>query len=261
MDRGVLREAARLSGLHQPYVLALIVKTEGSTPRKNGGSMLLRPDGSFSGTVGGARLEEEVKGCMQTALKDRKGGLHHFELRGWKPGGLPSRCGGSVEVAVEFVEEGPNVLIWGAGHTGLALARALALLSYDHSIADDRAEYLTRERFPQARNLWKLSPAQLSEKVVGGEERFSHVYLLGYDAKKDEDLLGALLPDYPGHIGLIASKVKRQVTFRALEKRGLSRERLRRVRSPVGLPIGAESPEEIAVSIAAEIVRDLNEDS
>ncbi len=256
MDRGLLREATRLSDLHAPYALALIVGTEGSVPRERGGGMLLRSDGTFLGTVGGARLEEEVKAGLRKAFTEREGALRHYELRGWKAGGVPSRCGGSVDVAFEYVGGGPNVLIWGAGHVGRALGRALSLLEYDHTVADDRPEFLTRDRFPSARDLWAIEPANLSSRVRNEGHRFSHAYVLGYDCEKDEEVLTGLLGTVDGPIGLIASRTKRGLTLKALRKRGIEPQQLARIRSPVGLPIGAETPEEIALSIAAEVVRD-----
>ncbi len=257
MDRRVLKEAARLADLHDPYVLALIVATEGSAPRRHGGTMLLRSDGTFLGTVGGAQFEEEVKKEMASTLQSHRGALRHFELRGWKPGALPSRCGGSVDVAFQYMPGGPNILVWGAGHTGLALCHVLAELGYDHSIADDRPKLVTQDRFPGAKNRWVVGADELPSRVAKEGARFSHVYLLGYDAAKDEEVLAGLLPGFSGPIGLIASRTKRGLTMKSLEKRGFSRKQLAPIRSPVGIPIGADSPEEIAISIAAEIIRDV----
>ncbi len=257
MDRAVLREAARLSELHHPYALALLVDAEGSTPRGQGASMLAREDGTLLGTVGGAALEERVKELLATALREHRGSLRTFELRGWKKGAVPSRCGGSVTIAVRYVEGGPNVLIWGAGHTGMALSRVLTAVGYDHTVADDRPGFALPERFPGAHACWSLDHSELAPRLLQSAERFSHAYLLGYDAEKDEDLLASLLPAFPGHVGLIASRTKRGLTLRSLARRGLSKVALQRLRSPVGIEIGAETPEEIAVSITAEVIRDV----
>lgn len=260
MDRKVLKEALALTEAHQPFVLATVVDYHGSVPGKRGVTMLVREDGSIVGTVGGAGLEEKVRFLARQALRHRAGGLHRFDLTAWKPGGLDSRCGGSVDVALEYVPARPNLLLWGGGHVALALSRQLSLLDYDYSIADDRPDFTTAERFPGARHRWTVAPGGLPEALAGSGERFSHAYLLGYDAKKDEEVAFRLLSSFEGHVGLIASRTKREITLRGLRARGLSEGQLSRLRSPVGVPLGAETPEEIAVSIMAEVIQDVHAD-
>lgn len=258
MERKVLEEALRLATAHQPYVLATVVDCHGSVPGKKGATLLLREDGSFVGTVGGASLEEKVKFFARQALRRHEGGLHRFDLMAWKPGGLESICGGSVDIAVQYVAPRPYVLFWGGGHVALALARQLHLLDFDYAVADDRAEFVTEERFPHARHRWLVDAKDLLAKVEGSHERFTHVYLLGYDARKDQEAAFRLLPTFPGKVGLIGSRTKRELTRKALAARGLSEGVLDRLRSPIGVPMGAETPEEIAVSIAGEIIQDLH---
>jgi len=221
--------------------------------------MIVRADGSTMGTVGGAQLEEEVKALALRALETRLGDLHHFDLQAWKPGGLASLCGGSVEVAVEYVAARPNLLLWGGGHVSHALAQLLPTLEYDFSIADDRPEWVAVERFPTAERRAVVPPEKLFD--VFDPPTFTHLYLLGYDAAKDLEVLATALERFPNAIGLIASASKREHMFATLRGRGVSREALARVRSPVGLAIGAESPAEIAVAIVAEIVRELHPSS
>ena len=225
-------------------------------PGKTGASMLVRADGSTVGTVGGAALEERVKELARAAFEDHLGGLHHFDLAAWKEGGLPSLCGGSVDIALEYTPARPNLLLWGGGHVARALAALLPTLEYDHSVADDRAEWIGADRFPNAERREVVDPDRLWE--VFDPSSFTHLYLLGYDAAKDLEVLARALDRFPNTIGLIASASKREHLFAALRARGVRRESLARVRSPVGLPIGAESPEEIAVSIVAEIVASMH---
>lgn len=252
MDRRQTREALRLLESHQPFVRAVVVQTTGSVPGKLGASMLVRSDGSTVGTIGGAALEEQVRTLAQAALAHRAGGLHHFDLAAWKEGGLPSLCGGSVDIAVEYVPARPNLLLWGGGHVAHALAALLPTLEYDYSVADDREEWVGADRFPSAERREVVAPDRLWE--VFEPSTFTHLYLLGYDAAKDLEVLASALERFPNAIGLIASAAKREHMFASLRARGVRRTVLDRVRSPVGVPIGAESPEEIAVSIVAEIV-------
>ena len=259
MDRKLLRESLRLLDAHQPFVRASVVDSEGSVPGKIGAAMIVRADGSTVGTVGGAALEEEVKRLAAVALDRHEGGLHHFDLAAWKPSGLPSLCGGSVEIAVEYVAARPNLLLWGGGHVAYALASILPTLEYDYSVADDRPEWVTVDRFPTAERREVVAPGDLFERF--DPTAFTHLYLLGYDALKDLEVLARALDRFPNSIGLISSASKREHMFAQLRERGVPRAALARVRTPVGLPIGAESPAEIAVSIVAEIVREMHPDS
>ena len=256
MDRAQLREALRLLSAHQPFVRAVVVDNRGSVPGKRGASMLVRADGTTLGTVGGAALEEEVKELARGVFRSRIGGLHHFDLAAWRTGGLPSLCGGSVEIAVEYVGARPNLLLWGGGHVAQALAALLPALDYDHSVADDRPEWVGADRFPAAERREVVEPARLWEAF--DPTSFTHLYLLGYDAKKDLEVLAGAIERFPNSIGLIASAAKRGHMFAALRARGVSPEAIARVRSPVGLAIGAESPAEIAISIVGEIVAEMH---
>jgi xanthine dehydrogenase accessory factor len=252
MDRRLTRRALELLDAHQEFVRATVVKTVGSVPGKLGASMLVTASGEAFGTVGGAALEEQVKARAAQALRDRKGELLHFDLQAWKPGGLPSLCGGSVDISLEYVPARPNLLLWGGGHVAHSLATILPTLEYDYSVADDRPEWVGAERFPDAERREVVDPGQLWERFV--PERYTHLYVLGYDAKKDTDVLEDSVRRFPNSIGLIASAAKRTHIFAELRRRGLADDQLARIRSPIGLAIGAESPPEIAVSVVAEIV-------
>jgi xanthine dehydrogenase accessory factor len=146
----------------------------------------------------------------------------------------------------------PHVLIAGGGHCGLEIAKLCDQLGYLHSVLDDRAEYASGERFPNARRALQAMP----EEFFAREDLspFSHVVLVGWSHKIDTDLLFHLVRKFPGWIGLISSKTKKLEMFRRLKARGVAETALTRVVAPVGLPIGAETPAEIAVSILAQII-------
>jgi xanthine dehydrogenase accessory factor len=256
MDRRITREALRLLDAHRAFVRATVVRAVGSVPGKVGATMLVEADGRCVGTVGGAALEEHVKEVARTTFTTRRGDLLHFDLQSWKDGGLPSLCGGSVDVAIEFVPARPNVLLWGGGHVAHALAELLPGLEYDFSVADDRAEWVGADRFPLAERREVVAPEHVWD--VFDPVAYTHLYLLGYDAFKDLALLADSIDRFPNAIGLIASAAKREHMYARLRDRGVSRDALARIRSPVGLAIGAESPAEIAVSIVAEIVQGMH---
>jgi xanthine dehydrogenase accessory factor len=255
MNRRLAREIVRLMDLHVPFVRATVVKATGSVPGKVGAMMILRPDGTFLGTIGGAGLEEKVKEHARSALATRHGDLFHFDLQAWKPGGLPSLCGGSVDIAVEYVPARPNLLLWGGGHVAHAIADLLPALEYDYSVADDRPEWVTSERFPEADRREVVTAEEIWSVFDPAE--FSHLYLLGYDAKKDLELLARSVDQFPGYIGLISSAPKRAHMFAELRRRGVAPAAIGRVHAPIGLAIGAESPAEIGVAVIAEIIRSL----
>jgi xanthine dehydrogenase accessory factor len=256
MDRRLTREALRLLDRHEPFVRATVVRTRGSVPGKLGASMIVRRDGSTVGTVGGAALEETVKARAAEVFVSGRGDLHHFDLQTWREGGLPSLCGGSVDIALEFAAARPRVLLWGAGHVAHAIAGLLPTLEYDYCVADDRAEWLGVDRFPDAERRETIPPAELWTTFE--PDGFTHLYVLGYDAAKDAEVLYRSLESFPNYIGLISSASKRTHLFAGLRARGVTDVALARVRAPIGLPIGAETPAEIAVSVVAEIVQSMH---
>jgi len=250
--RAVQQKILQLIEEGRAFAVATVAETRGSVPGKQGAKMIFLPDGTQFGTVGGAGLEQKVKGLCRKALEDRKGGLASFDLMYYKEGALDSLCGGSVKVLVEYMAPVPHLLIAGGGHCGLEIAKLCDQLGYHHSVLDDRAEYASRERFPNAKRAAQAMP----EEFLAKEDlsAYSHVVLVGWSHKIDTDLLFHLVQKFPRWIGLISSKTKKLEMFRRLKARGIPEAELGRVVAPVGLPIGAETPAEIAVSILAQII-------
>lgn len=257
MSRRILREAVRLLGRRIPFALCTIVQTKGSVPGKLGSRMLVFEDGRFDGTVGGAGLEESVKKLAREALRTGKTGVHHFDLALQRPGALPSLCGGLVEVHIEPMLPRPHLLLLGGGHVAFEVAQLCPRLEFELSVVDDRAEYASRERFPEARGLWVATP---NDWFAGADlAPYSHVLIMGYDQLLDTDAFYHCLTKFPGWIGVISSNSKVKEFTKRMVERGLPAEAVERVEWPVGLPIGAESPAEIAISIMASIVRDFKQ--
>ena len=250
--RAVQQKILQLIDEGRAFAVATVADTRGSVPGKRGAKMVFLPDGTQFGTVGGAGLEQKVKALCRKALEEKKGGLTSFDLMYYKEGALDSLCGGSVQILVEYMAPVPHVLIAGGGHCGLEIAKLCDQLGYLHSVLDDRAEYASGERFPNARRTVQAMP----EEFFAREDLspFSHVVLVGWSHKIDTDLLFHLVQKYPGWIGLISSKTKKLEMFRRLKARGIDEASLARVVAPVGVPIGAETPPEIAVSILAQII-------
>ena len=251
--RALQQKILELIEAGQPFATVTVAKAAGSVPGKQGSKMLVLPDGRQFGTIGGAGLEEKVKGLARQALESGKGGIHKFDLMYYKEGALDSLCGGSVEVMIEIYKPVPHLLIAGGGHCGLEVAKLCDQLGYFYSVVDDRPEYASKERFPHARHHFVAKP----EELFTGQDLspYTHVVVLGYSHRIDTDLLFGLVQKYSGWIGVIGSKSKKLEMFRRLKARGVTDEQLARVEVPVGLQIGAESPAEIAVSILGSIIR------
>lgn len=253
--RMLLREMLSLADRRRPFAVCTVVQADGSVPGKLGATMILTPDGATRGTVGGAGLEEKVKTLALQSLRTGKGGLHHFDLARWKGGGLNSVCGGSVDVSILVHRPLPHLLLYGGGHCGKALADIAATLDWDATVVDAREEYANAERFPQAVETIAADPAAWTRTAA--LDAYSHAYLLGHSWEADAATLAALVPRFDGHIGVIGSEAKRRSMFDAVRERGVPADRLARVVCPIGAPIGAESPEEIAVAVAAEVISTL----
>jgi xanthine dehydrogenase accessory factor len=252
VSRKILRRAAELADAGRPFALCTVVNARGSVPGKVGAKMIVERDGTPFGTVGGAGLEEKTKALARKCLADGKGGTFKFDLAYYRPGALDSLCGGSVEVLVEYMGAVPHVLICGGGHVGLEVARLCDQLEYVYSVLDDRAEFAGEDRFPRARQRHVATPESFFPTADLSD--FSHVIILGYSHRVDTDILFYLCQRFPGFIGLICSRLKRKEMFARVKERGVTDAELARVEAPLGVPIGGETPAEIAVSILGGII-------
>jgi xanthine dehydrogenase accessory factor len=252
MMRTVQRKILELLDEGRAFAVATVAVSRGSVPGKQGSKMIFLPDGTQFGTVGGAGLEQKVKALCQRALEEKKGGLFPFDLMYYKEGALDSLCGGNVQILVEYMAPIPHILIAGGGHCGHEVAKLCDQLGYFHSVLDDRAQYASAVRFPTAKRTVQATPEEFFAKE--DLSAYSHVLLVGWSHKIDTDLLFHLVQKFPRWIGLISSRTKKLEMFRRLKARGIAEPALGRVVAPVGLPIGAESPAEIAVSILGQII-------
>lgn len=244
----------RLLAGRERGALCTVVKTEGSVPGKLGAKMLVFPDGSQLGTVGGAGFEEQVRAWALEAIRTRQGGTRRFVLSKWAPGGLNSLCGGIVEVYVEVLTPPPHLLICGGGHVGQALAQQCDLLGWRYAVLDDRPEYRSAALFPSATaRIAVTADDPLPEGVDLAP--YSDIFVLGYSWEVDAALLARLLTRTEAYLGLIGSRTKAAALRKELEERGTPPEAIARMVCPIGLMIGAESPAEIALAVAAEVLQ------
>jgi len=242
---------SELEQTHQPAALCIVVKTSGSTPRHITSKMLVYPDGHILGTVGGGELENRVRKEALASLQDGQPRLLSYNMTD------PSRgdagvCGGQVEVFVEPILPAPIVVVLGAGHVGKAVAHLAKWLGFRVALSDDRPEFCTRESNPDADEFYPLPMAELPLHL--NITRQTALVLTTRGNNMDIAGLPALLESQAGYIGVIGSRKRWMETVKKLNEIGISDEQLKRVHSPIGLGIGAETPEEIAVSIMAEVL-------
>ena len=241
-------------------ILAEILETEGSAPRHAGARMLLAPDGTFSGTVGGGAAEYRVQQDMKS-LPSTFEPLEKTYSLGGEGEATGAICGGSVRIrfrpvdaleAAALLEKLPNpprVLLYGAGHVGKALADALHLLDIPVTVTDGREALLTPERFPFAGRL--ISPPESAPMTPRPED---FIVIMTHDHRFDYALLRRAMETDAGYIGVMASRKKAESFRRRLEEDGFTPGHIRRLHCPIGLAIGAETPAEIAFSITGEII-------
>ena len=319
----------------KPLIRALVVQSSGSVPRSAGAAMLVWPDGSISGTVGGGLVEAASRKAALESLESKRGRECDFDLTGQDAAKLGMICGGKVQVLLDYVrpdgadlqlmqnaqkalaqrqpmlmlseldgqggvlsrnllpaqESGPaeallgpelspelqngatlpyvvsggarRVLVepimpapmlylMGAGHVAQATAHMAALVGFSVVVLDDREEFVNRERFPQAHDLRVIPDYHQGLPKNMGPDDYVVITTRGH--LHDQEALAQALAAEPGYLGMIGSRRKRETIYANLSSAGVERERLERVFSPIGLAIGADTPEEIAVSITAQLI-------
>lgn len=235
---------------HRPAALATVVKTRGSSPRSAGAKMLVFPDGTIVGTVGGGVVEERVRATAAEVLRDRTPRYVQIgveERRDAQP------CGGEMDIFVEPLLTAPTLVLVGAGHVGAAVAQLAQFLGFRIVVLDDRPDFVSEENFPCADERISGDPVMRLSEIQTTPDTF--IVLATRTHALDPALLGAIVGKPAAYIGMLGSERRAQVAVEALKKGGISEEALARLHAPVGIEIGAETPQEIAVSIMAEIIQ------
>lgn len=242
---------AELEKKRQPAALCTVVRASGSTPRHATSKMLVHPDGRIQGTVGGGELENRVIAEALQALADGKPRLLEYSLAEPARGDV-GVCGGQVEVFVEPIFPPPTLVVVGGGHVGKAVAHLAKWLGFHVAVSDDRPEFCTPEANPDADEFHPVPLAELPQHLSITPQ--TYLVLTTRGVSVDVPGLPALLETPAAYIGVIGSRKRWATTVKQLQEQGLPQEQLARVHSPMGIGIGAETPEEIAVSILAEVL-------
>ncbi|NLD38923.1 MAG: xanthine dehydrogenase [Desulfatiglans sp.] len=231
--------------------LATVVSTKGSTPRSSGAKMLVKGDGSITGSIGGGCLEADVWQVCMDVIKEQKPKLLEFDLTGREENASGLICGGIIEVFVDPVISTPTVFIFGAGHIGFAVSKIAKIAGFRIVVIDDRPNYANKERFPDADEFVIDDIAQAVQSL--SINRVSYVVIACRGHLEDQEVLEQALKTDAAYIGMIGSKKKVKTIFGSMKEKGFTQASLDRVSAPIGVSIAAETPEDIAVSIVAEM--------
>ncbi len=230
-----------------------IVSSNGSTPQRVGAKMLVFGDGRIVGTVGGGCYEHDAIGVAKQVLASRKARTVKYDLNDDFAEETGLVCGGQMEVFIEPIEASPSVYIFGAGHVGYYLGRLIHEAGFGVHVIDDRAAFANAERFPKAASIVVDDiPQWLARTAIPPT---SYVVIVTRGHRNDLDVLREIAPRELRYIGLIGSRAKVARLYDAVVAEGrIAPEQLERIHAPIGLDIGAVTPQEIAVSIAAELI-------
>jgi xanthine dehydrogenase accessory factor len=236
---------------HESFALVTLVEITGSAPQEVGARMLVRPDGSIEGTVGGGALEFHLVAQAKEALNDGRPRLLSIHLKD----DVGMCCGGAVKAFVEPVQTATPLVIFGCGHVCRTLAPLVSRLGFALTVVDDRPEWADPAAFPENTRVLCQDIGSVCQEITRSGEPFVLAMTRGHSF--DFEILRTLVDKGLPYLGIMASKSKaRTFCKRLVDEHGVDPALLDRVAMPVGLPIGSQTPEEIAVSIAAQLIQE-----
>ncbi len=252
MNREVFAAIAEALERGETAALVTIVSARGSTPQRVGAKMLVFADGRTIGTIGGGCYESDAFSKARDAITARKPQLVHYELSDDFAQETGLICGGQMDVYIEPIEPSPELYIIGGGHVGYHLARLAHEVGFRVHVVDDREKFANRERFPTAEEVVADDiPTWLAAATLPPH---AYAVIVTRGHTNDLEALRALAPRELRYLGLIGSRAKVARVYDALTADGVPAEQLTRIHAPIGLDIGAVTPQEIAVSILAELI-------
>jgi len=248
----IFEEIVTLRNAGRRGALATITSVRGSIPSFQTSKMLVRDDGSIVGTIGGGCVEAEVWQAAREVMEEEKPRTLTFNLNQNPKYDAGLVCGGTLEVFVEPILPVPVLYLFGAGHVAVNTAKVAHAAGFDVVITDDRETYANRERFPDARDIYADEYEQVMSQLAPNDSSYIVIVTRGH--RDDMRVLRWAAETPARYVGMIGSQRKTIAIYKELEKEGIAAEKLARVYAPVGIDIGAITPEEIAVSILAELI-------
>jgi len=248
----IFEEVVALQRSGRRGALATIVNVRGSIPSFKSAKMLVRDDGSIAGTIGGGCVEAEVRLAAREVMSTENARTLSFDLNQDPKYDTGLVCGGTLEIFIEPVLPAPLLYIFGAGHVSLELFKAAKNAGFDVIVADDRDAYANAERFPGARQILAADYDKMLADLALDDSAYIVIATRGH--RDDLRILRWAVQTPARYIGMIGSRRKAITVYRELVGEGLRPELFERAHSPVGLDIGAITPEEIAVAVVAELI-------
>jgi xanthine dehydrogenase accessory factor len=248
----VYEELVRLRRLGQKCALATIVDKRGSIPSYESAKLLVREDGSMIGTIGGGCVEAEVWNAAREVIETEKPKTLNFNLGQDAAYDNGLICGGQLDVFVEPVLPVPVAYIFGAGHISKSLSKVAGLAGFSTIVVDNRESFANRERFPEAAEVHAAEYEDVFPRLVINENSYLIIVTRGH--RDDMRILRLAVATPARYIAMIGSKRKVLNVIKELEKEGIDRLAFERIHAPMGLDIGAISPEEIAIAVTAEMI-------
>jgi len=248
----IYEEIIRIRKEGRKAALATIINVRGSIPSFESAKMLVRDDGSIVGTIGGGCVEAEVWQAAKEIMQTEKPQTLTFNLNNNPKYDSGLVCGGTLEIFIEPVMPVSTLYVFGAGHIAWSLYKVARIAGFEIVVVDDRESYANRERFPEARDVYADEYEQVMAQLAPTESSYIVIVTRGH--RDDMRVLRWAAETPARYIGMIGSQRKVIAIYKELEKEGIAAEKLARVYAPVGIDIGAITPEEIAVAIVAELI-------
>lgn len=247
--RYIMKKALEEIEKGKELAIVTVTNAKGSTPREAGAKMVVLKDGKTYGTIGGGAMERRMIELALESIEKGESQSINFTL---DTEGVEMICGGAMEVFIEVFKNKPKLLIVGGGHVGHALYKAALPLDFHIVVFEDRQEFLTKERFPKAYELVLGDIGESLKKYPIDENTYIVIVTRGH--KYDELALESVIHTKAKYIGAMGSKRKVVIMLNNLKEKGIKEGDIRKVYAPIGLKISSGSPEEIAISILAEIL-------
>ena len=255
-DLEILNKAARLIESGKSIALCTVVEKRGSGPRDVGAKMIVSADGTTYGTIGGGNVERAlIEECLK-AIKEHKSRKVTFNLsKSQKEGtvGTGMICGGELTMLIDVIEPAHRLVIIGAGHVALPLAKLASTVGFKVVIVDDERKLANKERFPMAETIIAGDFTKILSEFELNPNDF--VVIAHGEPEHDYAALKAVIERKTAYVGLLGSRTKKEVLSERLRSEGVKEACVKALHTPSGLDIGAQTPEEIGISILAEIIQ------
>jgi xanthine dehydrogenase accessory factor len=252
MSYSILAELMEARSRGIPCVLVTVASVLGSVPRQAGTKMIVYSSGKTSGTIGGGKAEALIIRDALRCLETGKIELKRYPLREGEPDSFGAICGGEMTLLIEPQRSGESIYLFGAGHCAVAIARLARSCEMNVFVIEDREDTLNEFEPANQKHLCKSQADFVGKQSWGASDA---ILLVNRNYGMDRDTLKAILGTSGyGYVGMIGSKRKVLKVYDELRKEGLSPEDLSQVHAPLGIDIGADSPEEIAISVMAEVL-------